>query len=87
MSDCVISHVPDDLHVRNQGSGLLTEEGSGLLILAIAPRTADRGGTRLVAERPTTLACMHGSAWEGEGDQLLRELGKTVGEPAEALHP
>jgi flavorubredoxin len=29
---------------------------------------------RLARERPTTLACMHGSAWRGDGAQLLREL-------------
>ena len=39
---------------------------------------------RLAAERPQTLACMHGSAWRGDGAALLRELsasvcGKTAG--------
>ena len=29
---------------------------------------------RLAREAPTTLACMHGSAWRGDGAQLLREL-------------
>lgn len=29
---------------------------------------------RLAAEQPTTLACMHGSAWRGGGARLLREL-------------
>jgi flavorubredoxin len=29
---------------------------------------------RLAAERPTTLACMHGSAWHGDGATLLRAL-------------
>jgi flavorubredoxin len=29
---------------------------------------------RLADLRPTTLACMHGSAWEGDGDALLRAL-------------
>ena len=29
---------------------------------------------RLASERPTTLACMHGSAWRGDGARLLREL-------------
>lgn len=29
---------------------------------------------RLAACRPTTLACMHGSAWRGDGAQLLRAL-------------
>jgi len=29
---------------------------------------------RLAATQPTTLACMHGSAWRGDGAQLLRAL-------------
>jgi len=29
---------------------------------------------RLASEQPTTLACMHGSAWRGDGASLLREL-------------
>jgi flavorubredoxin len=29
---------------------------------------------RMAALRPTTLACMHGSAWRGDGAKLLREL-------------
>ena len=29
---------------------------------------------RLAATAPTTLACMHGSAWRGDGAQLLRAL-------------
>jgi flavorubredoxin len=29
---------------------------------------------RLARERPETLACMHGSAWRGDGAQLLRAL-------------
>lgn len=29
---------------------------------------------RLALEQPTTLACMHGSAWRGDGGKLLREL-------------
>jgi len=33
---------------------------------------------RLANERPTTLACMHGSAWRGDGARLLRELGKAL---------
>ena len=32
----------------------------------------------LAACEPTTLACMHGSAWRGEGGALLRELAKTL---------
>ena len=33
---------------------------------------------RLAAERPTTLACMHGSAWRGDGAALLRSLADAV---------
>jgi hypothetical protein len=29
---------------------------------------------RLALEQPTTLACMHGSAWHGDGGALLRAL-------------
>lgn len=34
---------------------------------------------RLAALRPRTLACMHGSAWTGDGAALLRELGRALG--------
>lgn len=30
---------------------------------------------KLARENPTTLACMHGSAWAGNGGELLRALG------------
>ena len=33
---------------------------------------------RLAGERPTTLACMHGSAWRGDGARLLRELAAAL---------
>jgi flavorubredoxin len=33
---------------------------------------------RFAAERPTTLACMHGSAWRGDGAALLRELAAAL---------
>jgi flavorubredoxin len=33
---------------------------------------------RLAATAPTTLACMHGSAWQGDGAQLLSALGDTL---------
>jgi len=33
---------------------------------------------RLAAERPATLACMHGSAWRGDGAKLLKELAATI---------
>jgi flavorubredoxin len=40
----------------------------------------DTGATieRLAAEKPTTLACMHGSAWRGDGAALLRALARSV---------
>jgi hypothetical protein len=34
---------------------------------------------RLAAERPGTLACMHGSAWRGDGAALLRALAARLG--------
>jgi flavorubredoxin len=33
---------------------------------------------RLAGEKPTTLACMHGSAWSGDGGRLLRELAAAL---------
>jgi flavorubredoxin len=33
---------------------------------------------RLAALQPRTLACMHGSAWRGDGAQLLRTLADTL---------
>ena len=33
---------------------------------------------RLAGERPTTLACMHGSAWHGDGAQLIRALAEML---------
>jgi len=33
---------------------------------------------RLAALRPTTLACMHGSAWQGDGAALIRALAASV---------
>jgi flavorubredoxin len=35
---------------------------------------------RLAAERPTTLACMHGSAWRGDGAALIRALADVLDE-------
>ena len=34
---------------------------------------------RLAREEPRVLACMHGSAWRGDGAALLRALAKTLG--------
>ncbi len=33
---------------------------------------------RLARTRPGTLACMHGSSWRGDGENLLLELGRTL---------
>src|SRR6185369_13775064 len=33
---------------------------------------------KLAATKPTTLACMHGSAWKGDGASLLRALGERL---------
>ena len=33
---------------------------------------------RLAVENPRTLACMHGSAWRGEGGALLRQLAQAL---------
>jgi hypothetical protein len=33
---------------------------------------------RLAATAPTTLACMHGSAWRGDGAKLLRGLADAL---------
>jgi flavorubredoxin len=45
---------------------------------AHAPDTAAQL-ERLAALAPETLACMHGSAWRGDGGALLRELAVRVG--------
>jgi flavorubredoxin len=44
---------------------------------AHAPRTGEIL-ERLAQENPTTLACMHGSAWKGDGAKLLRELADSL---------
>lgn len=36
---------------------------------------------RLAAANPTTLACMHGAAWRGDGAGLLRALGARLDNP------
>jgi flavorubredoxin len=33
---------------------------------------------RLASTKPTTLACMHGSVWRGDGTQLLRDLADAL---------
>ncbi|MDM0110285.1 MBL fold metallo-hydrolase [Variovorax sp. J22R24] len=44
---------------------------------AHAPQTAERLGA-LAAQSPRVLACMHGSAWQGDGAALLRHLSEAV---------
>ncbi len=34
---------------------------------------------RLAEARPGVLACMHGSAWRGDGAAMLRDLGRSLG--------
>jgi hypothetical protein len=34
---------------------------------------------KLASTHPTTLACMHGSAWHGDGAKLLFALGESLG--------
>jgi hypothetical protein len=33
---------------------------------------------RLASTEPTTLACMHGSTWSGDGAKLLRNLADSL---------
>jgi hypothetical protein len=40
---------------------------------------------KLAREKPQTLACMHGSAWRGDGAKLIRELAKRLEIQAMAL--
>jgi flavorubredoxin len=51
---------------------------------AHAPQTSETIG-KLALLRPTTLACMHGSAWRGDGEALLRELAAAITPDAAAL--
>ena len=44
---------------------------------AHAPETGETL-ERLASHEPTTLACMHGSAWRGNGAELLRALAKIL---------
>jgi len=41
-------------------------------------RDGDQMLERLAGLQPTTLACMHGSAWRGDGAGLLRELAASL---------
>ena len=42
---------------------------------------------RFAAERPTTLACMHGSAWRGDGAVLIRALAASLANDAALARP
>jgi flavorubredoxin len=44
---------------------------------AHAPQTGEMLA-RLAAQRPTTLACMHGSAWRGDGAAVLHDLAEAL---------
>ena len=48
---------------------------------AHAPHTAATL-ERFARERPEVLACMHGSAWRGDGAELLRALARSLASPA-----
>ena len=48
---------------------------------AHAPQTAATL-EKLARENPATLACMHGSAWRGDGAALLRALARSLAKPA-----
>ena len=43
------------------------------------PRIPPRSWSAWLREQPQVLACMHGSAWRGDGAALLRALAKTLG--------
>ncbi len=47
---------------------------------AHTPRTSEIL-ERLAGEQPATLACMHGSAWRGDGARLLRQLSSCLLSP------
>jgi flavorubredoxin len=48
-------------------------------------RDSDALFARLAATRPRTLACMHGSAWRGDGAALIAELARSVSARETAL--
>jgi flavorubredoxin len=49
----------------------------GMDYYAHAPQTREVLD-RLAAEKPRVLACMHGSAWQGDGAALLKELANVL---------
>ncbi len=42
------------------------------------PRDGRRHPERLASLEPAMLACMHGSAWRGDGGKLLRALADSI---------
>ncbi len=42
-------------------------------------RNTDGLLAKLAANKPTTLACMHGASWSGNGSELLGELAAALG--------
>jgi hypothetical protein len=51
---------------------------SPAFILVIIGSSAVLGFYGIEIYQPTTLACMHGSAWKGDGAVVLRALGETL---------
>jgi flavorubredoxin len=75
-----------DLFTQGNGEVALTESDilgpseafrQPLDYYAHAPGTAATL-ERLAQQKPRTLACMHGSAWRGDGGALLRQLAEAV---------
>jgi flavorubredoxin len=52
----------------------------GMDYFAHAPQTTSTL-VHLAQQRPRTLACMHGSAWRGDGAALLRHLAESLSAP------
>jgi hypothetical protein len=44
-------------------------------------RDTSRMIDKLANLQPGVLACMHGSAWTGDGASLLRRLGESLAQP------
>lgn len=44
----------------------------------VRPEAIEKTLERLAGLKPTTLACMHGAAWTGNGGELLRALADTL---------
>ena len=63
----------------NLGPGLVLQAFATALVTAYYLHAPSRAALeKLAAFQPKTLACMHGSAWAGDGAALLRELGRAL---------